>query len=188
MRAISGAAATALTGPMVPGSVLVDMALSSPLRLCTGGWSLVWAGNTYTGVGSLGGIAPSEEQSGTPNQINFAISGVPLSQVSLVLSEAVQGKAVTVRVAIMDPDTYAVLDAPIEWSGTLDTMVITEDGESATISVSAEHAGVDLLRAVPVRYTDTDQQRLFAGDLGFEFITDQADKTVIWPAASFFRR
>ena len=188
MRAISGAAATALTAPLVPMAVLIDMALTSPLRLCTGGWNLVWSANTYTAVGGLGQIEPMAENAGEPRGLRFQISGVPASMVALALAEPVQGKACTVYVAIFDPATYQILDAAIEWAGTLDTMVLGEDGSTATITVTAEHAGLDLLRAVPVRYTDIDQQRLYPGDLGFQYVTDQADQTITWPAASFFKR
>ena len=55
-------------------------------------------------------------------------------------------------------------------------------------SVSAESAGVDLLRGVTVRYTDQDQQRLFAGDKGLEYVVAQGDKIIKWPAASYYRR
>lgn len=81
-----------------------------------------------------------------------------------------------------------MLDAALEWQGVIDTMAITEDGSTATVSVSAESAGLDLLRAVPTRYTDIDQQRLYPGDRFFEFVTAQAEKTIVWPAKEFFRQ
>jgi hypothetical protein len=188
VRAITGPAAAALDDPSLPLAVLIDMTLTSPLRLCTGGWNLTYGGNTYSAVGGLGSVEPTTESTGQPKGLRFTLSGVPSSMISLALAEPVQGKTVNVYVAIFDPATYTILDAALEWNGTLDTMVISEDGATATITVNAEHAGIDLLRAVPVRYTDMDQQRLFTGDLGFQYVTDQADQTIVWPAASFFRQ
>ena len=189
MRGITVAAAAALEQPTLPMALLIDMALTSPLRVCTGGWSLVWSGNTYTPVNSLGTVdAVRETTGGQPEALRFSLSGVPSSMVALALAEPVQGKAVSVYVAIFDPATYQILDAALEWAGTLDTMALSESGGTASITVTAEHAGIDLLRAVPVRYTDTDQQRLYPGDLGFQYVTDQADQTLVWPAASFFRQ
>jgi hypothetical protein len=188
MRAISGAAATALTQPTVPMALLVDMMLTSPLRVCTGGWTLTWNGYTYTAVGGLGSVEPVQENLGAPAALRFTLSGVPSSMVSLVLAEPVQGKLVNVYVAIFDPATYQILDAALEWTGKLDTMTLGEDGGTAVVTVTAEHAGLDLLRTVTTRYTDADQQRLYTGDLGFQYVTDQADQVLVWPAASFFRR
>jgi hypothetical protein len=188
MRTITTAAADVLAGPLVPCAALVQMDLSSTVRLCTGGHNLTYSAQAYSAVGGLGNVGAAQEAGGTPQGLQFTLSGVPASQVALALAEPVQGKACTIRLAVLDPATYAVLDAPVEWAGTLDTMTLADEPGAASITVTAEHAGVDLLRAVPVRYSDTDQQRLFAGDLGFQFVTDQANRTIVWPAASFFRR
>jgi hypothetical protein len=207
MRGLTSEAAAALQQSRVPIVLLIEMMLSTPLRLATGGWTLRWPEYsldlrfqsqqyqlsdeqdiTYTAVGALGSVEPTTEASGSPGGLKFSLSGVPSAMVSLALSEPVQGRACNVYVAILDPATYRIVDAVLEWSGTLDTMTISEEGGSAVLTVSAEHAGIDLLRAVPVRYTDLDQQRLFPGDRGFEFVTDQADQTIVWPAASFFRQ
>lgn len=186
MRALSPAAVTALSQPGVPMALLVDMALTTPLRLCTGGWQLTWGGNTYTAVGNLGSVAAAEENAGPPRGLSFEISGVPPELLGMALAEPVQGAAVSLYVAIFDPDTYQILDAALEWAGTLDTMHVS-DGDPAVISVTAEHAGFDLIRAAAVRYTDVDQQRLFPGDLGCAYVTDQSDAQIVWPAASFYR-
>lgn len=188
MRAITSAAAAVLQGRAVPMAVLVDMALSSPLRVATWHRPLTWGGATYLAAGSLGQIDASEETTEQARPLRFTVNGLPSATVSLVLSEPVQGRAVSVYVAIFDPDTHQVLDAALEWQGAIDTMQVTEDGQTATVTVAAESAGLDLLRVVPVRYTDIDQQRLFPGDLGLQYITGQAEKTIVWPSRTFFER
>jgi hypothetical protein len=188
MRAISSAAAAVLAGPTPVMAVLVDMALSAPLRVSSWHRPLVWQGNTYLGAGELGQVDATDESTEQPRPLRFSINGLPSASVSLVLSEPVQGRSVSLHVAIFDPWTHQVLDAALEWQGVIDTMAITEDGSTATVSVSAESAGLDLLRAVPVRYTDIDQQRLYPGDLFLQYVTDQAEKTIVWPKAEFFKQ
>lgn len=188
MRAVTPAAAAVLAGPVVPMALLVDMGLSQPLRVCTWGRALQANGNTFLGAGELGSVEGTDESTEQPRQLRFSLSGVPTANISLALQEQVQGRPISLYVAVLDPATHAVLDAPLEWDGKLDTMATVEDGETGTVAVTAESAGLDLLRAVPVRYTDVDQQRLYPGDRFCEFITAQADAPVVWPAASFGRQ
>jgi hypothetical protein len=107
---------------------------------------------------------------------------------AMALQTNVQGRSVNISLAVFDPATYQIADTSLEWAGTLDVLDWADDGTTGVITVSAESAGADLLRGVPVRYTDQDQQRLFAGDLGFQYVIDQGEKAIVWPAASFFRR
>lgn len=191
MRTVNATAAAILAGShtVMPLAMLVDMPeLSTPLRLCTGRWSLTWGGHTYSGVGQLGEIDAAQESSAGPRPLSLRMNGVPASYRAMVLTENVQGKPVSLYLAIFDPATYQIADAVLEWAGTLDVLDWADDGSTGVITVSAESAGVDLLRGVSVRYTDQDQQRLFPGDKGFEYVIDQGEKAITWPAASFFRR
>lgn len=190
MRAINSAAADILeAGGTLPLALLVDMPdLSTPLCVCSGRWNLTWDGNTYTALGLLGDVEPAQESSAGPQPLAFRLNGVPASMSAIALQENVQGKAVHLYVAIFDPADYTIADAVLEWSGTLDVMSWSDDGTTGVITVTAENAGVDLLRGVPVRYTHQDQQRLFPGDLGFEYVVAQGEKTITWPSAWLFRR
>lgn len=188
MRDISDAAVAVLAGPTVPLAVLVEMDLSTPLRLCSWGSPLTWQGVTYMAAGTLGSVDATDESTDQPRPLRFTLSGLPSSQIAQVLLERVQNKPVRIYIAVLDPATRAVVDAALEWRGALDSMNVRGDGRTETITVTAESAGLDLLRAVPVRYTDVDQQRLHPGDRFFEFVTDQAERNVIWPTADYFRR
>jgi hypothetical protein len=65
-------------------------------------------------------------------------------------------------------------------------MAIAEDGQSASIRVSAESRAVDLLRGTPFMYNDADQVAINASDRAFKYVVDQIDKPVVWPAKSWF--
>jgi hypothetical protein len=189
MRTLNTAATNVLNaGGTLPLALLVDMALDTPMRLCTGRWALTWASVSYTAGGLLGSVDAAQESAAGPKPVSFRLNGVPASMRAMALQTNVQGRSVNISLAVFDPATYQIADTSLEWAGTLDVLDWADDGTTGVITVSAESAGADLLRGVPVRYTDQDQQRLFAGDLGFQYVIDQGEKAIVWPAASFFRR
>lgn len=188
MRAVSPSAAAVLASGHVPLAVLVEMDLSTPLNLNTSSIDLVVAGVTYYGTRGLGKIAAVSDTPADVRGLSLELGGVPSDMVSMVLGENVQGKAVRLKLAVLDPSSYTVLDVRQRWSGWLDTMSITESGGTATITVSAEHAGADLTRPASSFYSDEEQQRLHPGDLALQFMADQVEQRITWPAAAFFRK
>lgn len=188
MRTIAASALTALQGPVTPIAVLVEMDLSTPLFLNSSGMDLTLAGISYTGVNGIGKVDAVQDSPSEVRALLFSISGVPSSAVSLALSEPVRGKAVRVKFAVFDPTTYQLLDVRLRWAGVLDVMKLKDGPTTATIEVSAEHAGIDLLRSTTSLYSDLDQRRLNPGDLAFQFISAQSDMVVVWPASSWGRK
>lgn len=187
MRSLSPAAVAALAARPVGLAQLVTLTLTATLRLNTTPWDLTWGGNTYLGAASLGSIDVIEDSPGEVKGLQFQLSGVGSDYIAICLAEPVQGKPVTIYTAIFDAASQ-VADAVLEWSGRLDTMTLREEGGAAVISVTAEHVGIDLLRPCNLLFSNQDQQRLYAGDDFSEYVVDQADQQIIWPAASYFRR
>lgn len=188
MRTLSNAAVAALQRSPLPIALLVEMDLTTTVYLCTAGINLVIGGNTYLGAGGLGRIEAVQESPAEIKPLRFELSGVPSTQIALALAEPVQGKAVRIKTAIFDPDTYQVIETRLRWQGRLDVFAI-EDGETtATLMCSAEHAAIDLLRVATVVYSDTEQRRLNSNDPSLQFMAGQADQRLVWPAASFFKR
>ena len=164
------------------------MDLSTPLNLNTSGLDLTINGTTYYGTRGLGSIDAVKETPAEVAQLNFTLSGVPSELIALSLTEPVQGKGVRIKVAIFDPVTYVVLDVHTRWSGRLDVMTLNDGNGGGTISVSAEHAGIDLTRPSNSLYTDAEQQRLYPGDFALQFLNDQVEQRIVWPAASYGRQ
>lgn len=187
MKTLSTAGQAAIASGMVPMAVLVSMAFPSPLNLCTSNLNLVAAGTTYTGVAGLGKISAVQTTAAEIRQLQFELSGVPTANLALMLSGTVQGTPVTISVAILDPATYAVTDVVPIWAGQLDTMTVDDTATGSTITVTAEHVGIDLNRPAPLYYIDADQQALYPGDLFFQYTSQQFDQQIIWPAAAYFR-
>jgi hypothetical protein len=167
---------------------LVHMGFASPIALNSSNMDLVWSSVTYKGAGAMGAISQIEDSPGEIKGLSFQLIGVDSAYIALALDDAavVQGTAVTIRTAILD-STYTIVDAPVEWTGKLDTMSIEEDGETCTISVSAESSAVDILRGGPLTYSDADQRSLYGNDPTFEFILPQANTPIVWPSKLWFQ-
>ncbi len=189
MRTLSAPVLAALASGHAVIVQLVHMAFSSgAIALNSSNWNLVWDGVTYQGAYGLGTISAIADKPGEVQGIQLELSGGSAASVSMALDDAdlVQGTLVTIRTAVLDATTYAVIDAPIDWVGRMDTMAISEDGQQAVVRVTAESGAVDLLRGNPATYSDGDHQAVYAGDLAFEYVVDQADKPVVWPAREYF--
>jgi hypothetical protein len=68
-------------------------------------------------------------------------------------------------------------------SGSTDAVIIS--GSTATLKVTAEHAALDLLRSTPTLYSDSEQRRLASNDPSLQFMADQVEMRIVWPAASW---
>jgi hypothetical protein len=185
MRTLTTGEATALASSPCPLAILVEMDLTSPLNLCTASIDLTIGGTTYLGAAGLGKIEVIQDSPSEIKQIRFELSGVPSASIALALSEPVQGKAVRIKLAIFDPTTYAVLSARLRWAGRLDVMAIQDGPGSATIQVTAEHAAIDLLRPTMSYYSDSEQRRLYSSDPSLQFMADQVEQKITWPAATW---
>lgn len=190
MKTLDAPTLAALAGGQIAIVQLIKMDFSTtPVALNTSTWDLVWGGVTYQGAQGLGTISAINDKLGEVQGLKLELFG-DTSSISLALDDAdiVQGTPITIRTALIETVNYTILQAPIEWLGTLDAMSISEDGEKSVIQVSAESRAVDLLRGTPMFYTDADQRTVNASDGAFKFVVDQVDKKVIWPTREFFFR
>lgn len=188
MKTISTPGLAALNAGTVSFVVLVSMAFAGgALNLCANNINLKVGATTYTGLGNLGKISAVQTTASEIKQLQFEISGVPSANLALVLGTPVQGTPVTVSLAVMGP-TLAVLDVVPIWVGALDTLVLDDQPETATISVTAEHIGIDLNRPAPLYYADADQQTLHPGDLFFQYTSQQFDQQIVFPNAQYFHK
>lgn len=188
MRTLSAGEVTALSASPLPLVILVEIDLTSTLYLCTAGMDLLVSGNTYLGAGGLGRIDAVQDSPAEIKSLSFQLSGVPSSQVSLVLTEPVQGCGVRIKSLLLDPATYQPLTPRLRWQGRGDVMSLEDGPDTASIRFSAEHGAIDLLRGAPAYWSDSEQRRLFSADPSLQYLVDQVDQRVVWPAASFGRQ
>lgn len=189
MRVLSTTAQAIIAGKLVPMVALIEMDLASgPLYLNTGSLDLVISGVTYYGSKGLGKVDPVTDTAAEVRGLSFELSGVPTAMIATALSEPVQGKPVRIKVAVLDPSTYQPVDVRQRWAGQLDVMSIDESSSGAVVKVSAEHAGIDLLRPITSLYSDTEQRRLYPGDVSLQYMADQAEMRIVWPSRDWGRK
>ena len=179
---ISEAVATVLAGEDVAPFLLFEGVFDSgTLRFWTGTGDLAWNGVVWTGAGTLIGMTAVEETGEVvANSVTVALSGVPVDLVQLAITDASQGAPGRIWLGFLDP-AGAVIAEPVQiFAGRLDEPMISEDGESCTITVSSESRLVDLMRPREWRSTHESQQALHPGDLGFEYVAGLQAQEVTW--------
>lgn len=187
MRSISATPASWL-GHRVGLALLVEMDFASGMLYATSApIDIEWDGNTYLG-GRQVGVEEVKDQGGEVQGLRFSLSGVPSEMVSLALSESLQGRSVVLRAALLDPDTQAIGQVLQLWAGTMDQMPVKHGPETSAITVTAEHLGMRFARPKPLRYSDSDQRRLYPADRSLEYLVQQAQHQDVWPSAEFFKQ
>ena len=181
-RTLSANMVTEVTTAQLSPILLASLSFSTPVYLWTGYGSLVYNSTTYLGLGTLGTISPVEETTDLAARgITMKLSGVPTANVSLALTEDYQGRECAILFGALSPTAGTLISSPVTvFSGRMDVMQVSDDGQTAEIIMTAESRLMDFKRPREVRYTDEEQQNLFAGDLGLEFVNDIQEKAIYW--------
>ncbi len=184
---LAPAAAAALEQRTLDLGVWVEMLLTQPVRYVSGGHPIPINGMVYTPTGAFGTVEPVEDSPGENKPLRLQLSGVSNDTLALAMSEPIRNKPISMGLVYLHQVTHAVLDAHPLWVGTLDQMSIDYGTEASSIGVIALHGGTTYARPKTRRYIDADQQAQYPGDTSLRFITSQANRQDVWPAASFFR-
>jgi hypothetical protein len=153
---------------------------SGHVRLHTGSGDLVVAGNTYTGVGSIGSIQGNPERLKLGSEKwSYSLSGVDPSVIPESEIDNSFGRSVVEYEVWMNPATNQVAGYEINREGRIDGMR-RRDGVSPVIMVSVENRLVILDQADGWRYTGEHQAQFFPGDLGCDETKNLESKEVIW--------
>ena len=189
MKLLAPVVIAALSRPRLQIAQLVSMHFSSGVvALNSTTRDLVFEGITYKGAAGLGTIAQIEDSIGSEVKgLQLTMSGLASELLALALADAtvVQGAQLVIRLAILEEDG-TIIDAPVDWLGYLDTMPIQADGDTCTITVTAESSAVDLLRGNAMTTSNADQQALYPGDRAFEYIVSQDGVPVVWPTKQYY--
>lgn len=185
-RTLTAAVTTESKAAVVHGPVLcVKLEYdSAPVRVCSADRDFVinvdGDGNqTFLGVGRIGSISAMQENTDFKAAgISMSLRGLPSEFISLALSEPYQGRPVKLWVLYLDPSFQVIADPLLAWEGMIDTMNVAV-GETAMVTLTAEHELVRWEQPNISRYTNEDQQLQFPGDLGLEFMPN-ADREFLW--------
>lgn len=176
-----------------PGAVivtLIHLALSTDVYLTTAGWDIRWSSQVWQRSLGVLDVAPVEDTLEEAPSYTFALSGVVTETISLALNSAEwKSKPVTLSTGIATCDGELVfVDSSTMFTGRLSALNIEDSDDEARVTAIAEPLYVDLYRPRNLRYTNADQQRLHPGDRGCEYVVDQADRPIVWPARSFWEK
>jgi hypothetical protein len=180
-RTISADMVAEVTTAQLSPILMAQLDFSTPLYLWTGYGTLTYNGIGYLGLGTLGTISPVQETTDlSARGITMQLSGVPTAMVYDALTEDYQGRTCSVMFGALSP-TAGLIASPITvFSGRMDVMQISDDGQSSLITMSAENKLIDFKRTREIRYTDEEQQAIYSGDLGLEFVNAIQEKTIYW--------
>lgn len=181
MRDMTQEVVDVLNSSNVPLLVLVEMQFKSgTVRCCNAGYTFKYNGHDWIGLGQLGGIsAVSEGETLEMKGLNLTLTGVEPEYIAIALGSEYQGQLATIWLAPLDHNYQILIDPVIIFKGRMDTMSV-DIGKTATVQVAVESKLVDWERPRILRYNDADQQSLYPGDKGFEFVAEMTEKDIIW--------
>lgn len=181
-RSLSADMVTEVTTAQLAPVLLASLSFSTPVYLWSGYGNLVYNSTTYLGLGTLGTISPLEETTDLAARgLTLRLSGVPTANVSLALTENYQGRECSIMFGALSPTAGTLIASPVTvFAGRMDVMQISDDGNTAEITMTAESKLMDFKRPREIRYTDEEQQQLFPGDVGLEFVNDIQEKAIYW--------
>jgi hypothetical protein len=135
----------------------------------------------FTGTGDLLSISPVEESSTLQmNGISVALTGIKSSLVSSALSAEYTNRDAALYMGLYNTSGAVIADVYTLFKGKMDVLNITEQADTATITLNIESRLVSFEQPLNRMLTLEDQQVDYSSDLGFEFISDLQDKEIIW--------
>lgn len=181
-RSLTGGQLAAVQSTLIRPAFFVEAHfVNGPIYVWTGRGSVVWGGQTWLGVGTLGTISTIEEGSTIEAKgITLTLSGIDVTLLADILTEFQVGLPAIVYLGLFD-ETLTLIDDPvISWAGRMDQPTIDVDGQTCSVSINCENRLVEMNVAVDRRYTNEDQQLDFPGDRGMEFVSSIQDVTIYW--------
>lgn len=154
---------------------------TNPLYLWNGIGTWNFNQKDYIGAGNLLSIsAISENVELRASGITVQLSGISDPLLSKAKTEDYQGRELVVKLGGWDNSDNVISSPIIIFSGFMDTMTITEGGETATIAVSVENRLIEFEKTRVRRYTDNDQRIEHPNDDGLEYVSQIQEKTIVW--------
>lgn len=141
---------------------------------------ITWGGQTWLGLSDVADLDAIREDTQTKAaNLNLTLAGIPRTLVNASINETYQGRPVNIYLGLLNADYTLMEDPSLIWAGRMDTMATTL-GETATIVLKCESNLVDWARPKIRRYTDSEQQARYPGDLGLQFINKMKDVELTW--------
>jgi len=185
-RAITTAMLDAMSSQFFQPAFFVQIQLSTgTVYLWTGIGPISWNSQTWSGDGSLLSVGNQIEDAATVEARGMAItiSGLNPTLLASMLGDVQLGLPIIVWLA--DMSGGAPTDSPlILWGGAVDQPTVDVSGSTSALTINCENLLVSMNVPADRRYTQQDQQALYPGDLGCNFVTSCQEITIFWGVAT----
>jgi hypothetical protein len=183
---------TALEGATARGVYFVEFRfLSGTSRVCTANQVITWGGYDWSGLASLGDIgAVQESDSLDAKPLDFVLNAAKLEWLSMAVGsvEEYRGRDAVMYFAPLD-DQFRLVGTPQRcWSGTMQTVTSSVDGEKGRIVLRCEGSAYGLKRRATLRMNAAQQKQRHPTDTGFDYVEDLIAHPVVWLSKNFQRQ
>ena len=171
------------------------------VRFWTGAGNISLGGVVYYGVGNLLDISVVEETADlSVRGIELKLSGISDDILTYALTSEYQGRTCTLGFGafsegsmLKEDGDFLLLEDGSKISlelvtgglntvfvGYMDTMNITEDGETSVVTLTVENRLITMERPRIARYNSAYQKSKFPNDLGLDHVEVLQDKDITW--------
>jgi hypothetical protein len=162
----------------------VDITFATGItHIWSGVGNLLYTGNTYLGVGTMGKVGRiSEGVSVTASGTTLSLSGIDPTFYEDTINDINLGAPAVVYMALLNTSTGGIIGAPLPlFSGLVDQPTITEDDDTITVMIALETRLTNLQRANVRRYTSADQRNFVSlSDSFFDYVEQLNDVAELW--------
>lgn len=141
---------------------------------------IIFNGDTYQAVGSLGSVSELTEASQLASPgVSLSLSGLDTSILAATLNETYHQRPATVLVQYVDADGVPVGDAYTAWSGFMDVMITDIDDDTFTVSLNCESR---LIMAGGLRKlrSQEEHQTRYPADTFYQFLSQLESISIEW--------
>ena len=180
-RALDSTLATSLIQGLIGPVVLVMLTFRTQTCYAWSGTGvLVWGGNTYLGVGSLGKVGTiTEGTTVKADGTTLELSGIDPIFLGESLTDIQPGAPAKVWFGNMI--NGVLIGTPyLVFSGCIDKPSITVGADTVSIKLALENRLIDQGRATMSRYTTADQRVNYPDDTAFDWVETLNDQALRW--------
>lgn len=187
MRSVTTELQNAVVQPIVRWVWLVRIVFDDITVAWTNSYrDIVYNSVSYTATGNLGKISQIKEATGIKaSGVDITLSGIKSEVVALALTKKYINRKVYIYQAVVDEAwNFDSTKCKLAFLGSIDN-IAGSSGNSPSFTIAVKSRLADWERSRNLKYTDADQQKLYPGDKGMEYIPQLAQKKIVWPKAKF---
>lgn len=180
-RTLTTAMVTALTSQNIVPAFLAQLTFTTGTAYVWSGIGpLVWGGNTYQGIGSLGKVGDVVEGIEVrADGASVTLSGIDSALLQESLADIQMGAPAALYFALVSGGALIGNPYPL-FVGVISQPSVTAGPDKMAITLALESKMINHSRPTSRRYTSADQNFYFPGDSGFAFVELLNDIALIW--------